>query len=61
MKVRWTGEPRALAAPQIEVTPGDELDVDADVAKSLIAQGLAEPVDKPATKPAAKAKKETSS
>lgn len=44
MKVRWTGEPRALADPQVEVARGDEVEVDADAAKSLIAQGLAEAV-----------------
>ena len=44
MRIRWTGEPRALADPQVDVAKGDEVDVDADAAKSLIAQGLAEPV-----------------
>lgn len=46
MKVRWIGEPRALADPQIEVAEGDVIDVDASVAASLIAQGLAEAVAK---------------
>lgn len=44
MKVRWTGEPRALADPQVDVDKGDELDLDDKAAKSLVAQGLAEPV-----------------
>lgn len=57
MKVRWTAEPRALADPQIEVEPGDEIDVDDAAAKSLIAQGLAEPADK--SKAAARSKKES--
>lgn len=51
MKVRWTGEPRALANPQVDVAAGDTVDLDDDVAESLIEQGLAERV-------AAKPKKE---
>lgn len=42
MKVRWIGEPRALANPQFEVAAGDTVDVDDSVAESLIEQGLAE-------------------
>lgn len=45
MKVRWTGEPRALADPQIEVNKGDVIDVPAADAKSFAEQGLAERVD----------------
>jgi hypothetical protein len=45
VKVRWTGEPRALADPQIEVTKGDVIDVPAATAKSLVEQELAEKVD----------------
>lgn len=42
MKVRWIGEPRALAHPQIEVRKGDIVDVDDAAAASLIEQGHAE-------------------
>ena len=42
MKVRWIGEPRALAHPQIEVKEGDVVDLPDDTAASLIEQGLAE-------------------
>lgn len=49
MKVRWIGEPRALADPQVEVGTGDEIDVDDDVGKSLIEQGLAESAEAKAT------------
>lgn len=53
MKIRWTGEPRALADPQIEVSKGDVVDVDEKAARSLIKQELAEPVtpSKPKRKP----------
>jgi hypothetical protein len=51
MQVRWTGEPRALANPQIEVAPGDVIDLPDITAESLVEQGLAER--------AAKSKKET--
>lgn len=44
MKVRWIGEPRSLAHPQIDVTEGDVVDVDDTDARSFIEQGLAEPV-----------------
>lgn len=44
VKVRWTGEPRSLAAPQIEVAPGDVVTLAAEAAASLIEQGLAESV-----------------
>lgn len=42
MKVRWIGEPRALAHPQVEVKPGDVVEVDDAAAGSLIEQGHAE-------------------
>lgn len=45
VKVRWTGEPRELADPQIEVKRGDEFDVPAAVANSFAEQGLAERAD----------------
>jgi hypothetical protein len=50
VKVRWTGEPRALADPQVEVKKGDEFDVPAADAKSFADQGLAERVDTTAKK-----------
>ncbi|HVV37586.1 MAG TPA: hypothetical protein VHC63_13335 [Acidimicrobiales bacterium] len=43
MKIRWIAEPRGLADPQLEVKRGQIVDVDDDVAASLIDQGLAEP------------------
>lgn len=47
MKVRWTGERRALTNPQVDVAAGDVVDVADGAAASLIEQGLAEPVGKP--------------
>ena len=50
MKVRWTGEPRELAEPQVAVNAGDNLDdlgVSSDACESFVQQGLAEkPADK---------------
>lgn len=50
MKVRWNAEPRALADPQVEVKAGDVIDVSADVAASLVEQGVAESVVKKESK-----------
>lgn len=43
MKVRWVGETRELASPQLQVAAGDVVDVDDATARSLIEQGLARP------------------
>lgn len=47
VKIKWIGEARELADPQLAVEKGDEVDVSAADAKSYVDQGLAERVDKP--------------
>lgn len=54
MQIRWTAEDRAIPVDgeEVAVSRGDRVDLPIDVARSLVAQGLAEH-DKP--KPAKKA------
>lgn len=44
VQVRWVGESRELADPQVAVKKGDVIDVPAAVATSFEEQGLAERV-----------------